>query len=901
VTTAPLVDSKMFVPRPRSGLVERARLATPADRDRTRLTLVSAPPGFGKTTLLTSWLSSDDSAEGRRVAWVSLEESDARAETYWTYVLTALERAVPGTGAPGLALLQSGQVPIENILAVVVNELSVLPDDVELVLDDYHLVDGPEIQPGMAYLVDHLPPQVHLTISTRTDPALPLARLRVRGELTEVRAEDLRFTSEEAAAYLNESSGLHLTGSEVEALAGRTEGWIAALQLAALSLQGRADTAGFIAGFAGDDRYVVDYLLEEVLDRQPVEVRDFLLETSVLERLNADLCDAVTGASDGRAQLEALDRQNLFVVPLDDHRGWYRYHHLFGDVLRTHLGGERPADVAELHRRASRWYDEAGEAVPAVRHALAAGDDDRAADLVELAIPAQRQVRSEATIRDWVDALPESVLRNRPVLCIGLVGGLMASNEFAGVEERLREVERQLALPEDELVIVDRDELQRVPAAIEMYRAALALVAGNPAGTIEHAAEAFDRAADDDHLVRSAASALSGLASWTGGDLEAAHRGYVAAARGLAAAGHIADVLGCSITIADLEMTQGRLRQARRTLEQALELGEAESPTLRGIADMHVGLSAIARERDDLAAAHDHLGRSQELGDDAGLPQNPYRWRVALARLREAEGDLDGARDLLTEAIRVYVGDFSPDVRPVSAQRARVLARQGDLAAAREWVEERGLSASDELNYLREYEHLTLARILLAEHAVGYSDTALADSTGLLERLRSATDEGGRTGTGIEVLTLLALAREAAGDRDTALSALNLAIDLAEPEGFVRVFLDEGEPMAALLRLLSQRRPDSTYLRRLVDGRRVRAVAGGGRPKTVDGGLVDPLSERELDVLRMLASELDGPSIARELVVSLNTVRTHTKHIYAKLGVNSRRSAVAQARRRGLL
>ncbi|TCC63246.1 tetratricopeptide repeat protein [Kribbella pittospori] len=868
---SPLLESKLYLPRNRQALVPRERLAERLRRgDGVRLTLVSAPAGFGKTTLLSA-LAAD------RTAWVSLEESDRHATTFWTYVLTALERAAPGVGEGALGLLQSGQAPIESVLAGVLNELSVLPDDVDLVLDDYHLADGPEIQPGMVFLVEHLPPQVQLLISTRADPALPLARLRARGELVEIRAADLRFTVDEATAYLNDVTGLDLDATAIATLEGRTEGWIAALRLAALSLQGRDDATAFIEGFAGDDRYVVDYLLDEVLDRQPDDVRRFLLETSIADRLTGPLCDAVTGRSGGKAMLEALERQNLFLVPLDDHRRWYRYHHLFGDVLRTHLTEER-GDVGELHRRASRWYEKAGESVAAVRHALAAGDAERAADLVELAVPALRRERQEPTLRRWLDDIPNAVVQKRPVLAVGFVGALMACNEFDGVGQRIDDVERVLAGPADALVVVDRGELARLPGAIETYRAALALAGGDPAATIEHAGGAIDRAAEGDHLTTAAASALAGLANWAGGDLEAAHDGYTTAARDLQRVGYIADVLGCSITLADIETTQGRLRQAQSTFERALDLGEG----LRGTADMYVGLSRLALERNDLDAASNYLRRAEDLGPAAGLPQNPYRWRVAMARLREAEGDLTGARDQLDAAERVYVGDFSPNVRPIAAHRARLLVAQGHLSGARDWVRQQGLSADDDLSYLREFEHVTLARILLAEQVRG-------DAIRLLERLQAAAEAGGRTGTVIEILVLRALAR---GDVDP----LDRALTLAEPEGYVRAFIAEGPPMASMLAALAQRRP---YPRMLLDAVRRPTVQ---TPKPAgDQALVDPLSDRELDVLRLLAGDLDGPSIARQLVVSLNTVRTHTKHIYAKLGVTNRRSAVRRAHQLNLL
>jgi LuxR family maltose regulon positive regulatory protein len=399
------------------------------------------------------------------VAWLSLEESDRRPGLFWTYVITTLQSAAPGVGAAALPLLQSAQAPIDTVLATLLNELNAAPNEIHLVLDDYHLVDGPDIEAGMVFLLEHLPPHVHLVISSRADPALPLARLRARGELVEVRAAELRFTVDEATDYLNEIVGLDLTSSDIAALEGRTEGWIAALQLAALSMQGRADVAGFIAGFAGDDRYIVDYLVEEVLRRQPDQVRSFLIETSVLDRLSGPLCDAVTARHGGKAMLESLERANLFVAPLDDSRRWYRYHHLFADVLRTHLLDERPGEATDLHRRASRWYDQNGEAASAVRHALAAGDVERAAGLVELAIPALLRSRQEPTIRGWVDALPDEVVRVRPVLAVGLIGALMSVGEFDGVEARLRDAEQ--SLENSGRVVVDTDGLLRLPGAIQ--------------------------------------------------------------------------------------------------------------------------------------------------------------------------------------------------------------------------------------------------------------------------------------------------------------------------------------------------------------------------------------------------------------------------------------------------
>ena len=637
----------------------------------------------------------------------------------------------------------------------------------------------------------------------------------------------------------------------------------------------------------------MDYLVEEVLGRQPADVRTFLLQTSILDRLSGSLCDAVTLGKDGRSVLELLDRSNLFVVSLDDSRQWYRYHHLFADVLRTHLLDERPDEVADLHSRAAQWYAAAGEQVPAVRHALAAGDLEAAADLVELAIPVLLRDRREAAVRRWLDDIPDEVVRERPVLAVGFIGALMSSGEFEGVEARLDEVEGLLAAAQDDpsvtMVVVDEREFATIPGVIETYRAALALVRGDPAATVTHADRAIGLAPEGDHRTLAAASALSGLASWGSGDLEAAHRGYSAAVEDLRLAGHLSDVLGCSITLADIRVTQGRLSDAVRTYEDALQLADQDrGVVLRGTPDMLVGLSQIALERNDLQGAATLLARAEEPGEHLGLPQHPYRLRVLRARLCEAEGDLVDAVAQVEEAQRVYVGDFSPNVRPVPALRARLLLAQGRLPEALDWARDQGLSADDDVSYVREYEHVTLARILLRHHAAQPERSSPRTTYGLLERLRVAAEGGGRVGSLIEILSLEALAHQAP-------ATLERALRLAEREGYVRVFVGEGPPMATLLETVSRERTSWSYPRRLLDAL---APSGGGPLRQ---RLVDPLSARELDVLRLLASDLDGPAIARELVVSLNTVRTHTKNIYAKLGVNSRRAAVTRARELDLL
>jgi LuxR family maltose regulon positive regulatory protein len=664
-------------------------------------------------------------------------------------------------------------------------------------------------------------------------------------------------------------------------------------------MQGREDVTSFIAGFAGNDRYVFDYLVEEVLERQSDDVRSFLLGTCFLDRLSGQLCDAVTGRSGSKRTLDALYRANLFVVPLDDRREWYRYHHLFADVLISQLDADAREQLPLRHRRASDWYEQHGDRFEAIQHALAGECFERAAELIELAIPDMQRNRGEAVISGWLRMLPNELVRTRPVLGIGFVGALVSKGEFDGVEDRLRDVERGLAAIAEAgtrsrdtsahgVVVVDENQLGRLPGAIELYRAALAQVRGDVPGTINHAQRVLELAPPDDHLGRAAGSGLLAIAYWSRGDLEAARISWTDCRSGLQRIRHIADALGASIALADIHLVQGHLREATQVYEQALQLATAQGGhVLRGTADMYAGLSELHRERNELHAAHQQLSKSQELGELAGLPQHPYRWRVAMAHLRRDEGDFDGAVALLDEAERLYVSDFFPHVRPVAAMRARVWISQGRLEEALRWKSDRGLGVGDELSYLREFEHITLARLLLAQNTID------DDAPGFLERLLEEAIHGSRTGSVIEISVLQALAHRGATE---ALIPLERALSLAEPEGYVRLFVEGGERIAALLKAALKRGIAPAYTRKL--------LAAFGPPETkapAHPDLIEPLSDRELDVLRLLRSDLGGPEIARELRISINTMRTHTKNIFEKLAVNNRRSAVHRAEELNLL
>ncbi len=923
--TTPVLATKLYIPPLRPKVVHRLRLTGRLNEGLYgKITLISAPAGFGKTTLVSEWVQ----GSRRPTAWLSLDEGDSDLARFLAYLVAALQTIAPNIGKGLMDFLNASSpqsLLAESILTTLLNEITTLPtvagQGFVLVLDDYHVVNAKAVDMALTFLIERMPPQMHLVITTREDPPLPLARLRARGQLTELRAADLRFTAAETAEFLNQVMGLSLSAADIAALENRTEGWIAGLQLAALSMQSHQDVHGFIKAFTGDNRYIVDYLVEEVLQRQPEPARYFLLQTAILDRLNGPLCEAVTGQRAGKARLEALERGNFFVFPLDDKRHWYRYHHLFAEVLRVHLMAEQPEQVSTLHQRASEWYEQNGLPAEAIRHALAAKDFERAAYLIEQAVPTMRQSRQEATLLGWLQALPDELFHYRPVLSVHYAGTLLQNGQLEGVEARLRDAEcwfdtmahvgerpeaRSAEIcPEQSrrMVVVDEAEFRGLPGWIAIYHAGMALIRGDVAGTVKYARRALDLVPEADHLGRGAAAALLGLAYWTSGDLETAYQTYAEGMARVQRAGHLSDALGCAIALADIRLAQGSLREAMSIYERGLKLAtEQGALVLRGAADMYVGISDLHRERDDLNVATQHLLRSKELGEFAGLPQNRYRWRGAMARIREVQGDLNDALDLLDEAERLYISDFFPNVRPIAALKTRVWVAQGRLSEALGWAREQGLSAQDDLSYLREFEHITLARVLLAQYKRDRTDSPLREVIGLLARLLQAAEEEGRMGSAIEILVLQALAHQAPGDIPAALAPLERALKLAEPEGYIRIFVDEGPPMAQLLLEAAARGIMPEYTGKLLAAFETEQPSSEvASPLPASQPLIEPLSQRELEVLRLFKTELSGPEIAAELVIGLSTLRTHTKSIYSKLNVNNRRAAVNRAVELGLI
>ncbi|RTL66151.1 MAG: helix-turn-helix transcriptional regulator [Pseudonocardiaceae bacterium] len=865
----PVPGTKLRVPAPRRRLVARPRILDDVRRGTPRLVLVSAPAGFGKTTALAQWLASTPAT---RTAWLSLDPADNDLRRFVTHVVAALQTVAPEVGAATRAQLDSDRLPpVETLLAPLVDDLDRLPGATVLALDDYHVVDDPAVHACVTYLLDHLPAGVTLAVATRADPPLPLPRLRVRDELVELRAADLRFTPAEAAEFLTDVMGLDLTDAHVAALGARTEGWAAGLQLAALTLRGQDDVDRFVDDFTGSHRFVLDYLVEEVLRSRSDDVRDFLLATSVLQQLTGPLCDALTGRDDGAEMLATLERENVFVVPLDGRRTWYRYHHLFAEALRARLTAASADRVAALHRAAARWYAAHGDLADAVGHAIIGDDTAFAADLVELGLPELRRRREDRTLRAWLHDLPDDEVRGRALLATTAAWSRLSVGDLDGVGTWLDAAEAALerpaaVIPGDPARVTARDdELRALPATVAIYRASVAQARGDTAGTVAHARRALGLAGPRDHLARGGAAGFLGLAAWAEGDMATAVDTFTDAVASLAAAGNVADELGATVVLAEMWRARGRPVQARRLLERALE--RAGDTPLTTTGDLHVALADVLREHDSPTGADEHLQAARDLGEAASLLENRYRWFTTAAGIARARGDLDGALALLDEAATLHLPGFFPDVRPIPSMRARVLIAAGRLDEAAEALA--SVTLDGPASYLAEFDRLTLVRLRLTQDTHGIAEA--------LDRIEDDARRGQRDGSVVEVRMLRAQLHQANGRVDDAVAELTAALDAGVPAGFARLFLDEGPALADLL----ARIPNPL-------GRSVSAHE-------------DLLSARELDVLRLLATDLTGPEIARSLFVTVNTLRTHTKAIFTKLDVNTRRAAVRRAGELGLL
>jgi ATP/maltotriose-dependent transcriptional regulator MalT len=917
-----LLATKLNVPWLRPDLVPRPRLAQWLDEGRARgLVLVCAPAGYGKTVLLAEWAR----RSRHPVAWLSLDAGDNDPARFWRHAVAALNRVRPGI-SDGMGPLLGPPPPpsFEPLVTALINEVSGQPDadGALLVLDDYHVISSQDVHESLGFLIEHQPPGLKLALASRSDPPLALARLRARGQLTELRAAELRFTPEEAAALLQQVAaapgevrpggarpGAPLPDAAAAALAARTEGWAAGLQLAGLSLRGQDDVEGFIAAFTGSHRYVLDYLAEEVLERQPGRVRDFLLETSVLERLSGELCDAVTGRPGCRELLEQAERAGLFVVPLDEVRRWWRYHHLFADLLRAHLLKEEPGRVPGLHRNAAAWYAERGLADDAVRHAVAAGELDWAARLIERYFEELFYRRGEgATIHRWLSALPADLVRSRPRLLLTQALLALVSGHLEEAEPLLDAAQHAPAPADEEpfepAVGRSRSLLVNIPALIAVNRGFLAQLRGDAAATVAFAAQAMAEAGEGERRLSLTARGFLAVGEWLSGQLSQAERTFTATIAEYRAAGLPTVTAWVHYLLGQVQSAQGGLDMLALTCRQAMEMtarpGQPLPPTAGPAC---VGLGEVAYQRNELDTALRRVTEGIALCRQFAYVPPLATGLVTLAWIRQASGDPAGARAAVTEARQAAPGPAGP-LNPVPAQWARLLLAQGDLSAAARWAQDAGLGADDEPDYSSEQEHLVLARVLLAQ---GRPGPALA----LLDRLHAAAAAQDRAGSLIEIGAVRALALAASGQEGAAVAVLAGALNLACPQGHLRVFADEGPPMAELLdRLIAAHRSGTMaadvplgYLARLrhaLGPQDIAPAAGPGRVTAVPG-LIEQLTSRELEVLDLLAAGRSNQAIASQLVVTLDTVKKHVSHVLAKLGTANRTEAVARARELGLI
>ena len=900
-----LLTTKMSVPPPRSNMVARPRLTQRLNMAmKERLTLIVAPAGWGKTTLISTW-HADLGPNASPLAWVSLDAGDNDPIRFWTYVIAALNRQHPNMGENSLALLYaSPSPPIEVVLTSLLNALALLPTETALVLDDYHLIETRPIHDALAFLLEHLPPNVHLVIASRSDPLLPLARLRARGVLTELRAANLRFTAEETTTFLTEVMGLPLSAEEIHALVVRTEGWIAGLHLAALSMQGRADMAGFITAFTGSHRYVVDYLVEEVLSRQPEAVQDFLMQTCLLDRLSGPLCDSVRRQSDSQALLEYVERTNLFLIPLDETRQWYRYHHLFAEVLRTRLQQLNPRTIPELHHRASTWFEQHQLFDEAVTHALAVPDIERAVRLIEqyahfTNFPSQFQ-----TLLGWLNRLPDAIVRMHPSLSIMHAITLMLTYQLEQASARIQDAEYCL---EEEMPAEQQRTLQSLIAA---FRGNLARLFGDYELCIPFAQQALTLMPETNEMplirmFRPSTLVTAASSYLVNGDMTPEmERSVTASVAQVRALGNIPTTMRSISNLARLQLLQGTLHQAASTIEQMMQLASAHGglQTLLNGADYYFILGDLLREWNQQERAEQHLKQGIELVRDAltADAEMVMRGYLALARLQQARGQSTLARESLDAFIQMsrQRGFATALLAHGAAVRAQVDLAQGNLAAAIHWADTSGLSFKDEPNYLHEPGHLTLIRVRIAQGRD--VPTVLPEALTLLERLYRDAEARSRMSSLLELLILQTLILQAQGNQAGALKTLERALLLAEPEGYIRLFLDEGEPIITLLRHARKQQRALTYVDTLLEAAGDPSVAASHRSPS-SGPLAQPLTAREREVLRLLMDGAANREIAHQLVLSVNTVKKHVLNICGKLNVQSRAQVVAKARTLNLL
>ena len=877
-----------------------------------KMTLISAPVGFGKTTLVSEWVedlrqNTNNNHQNNKIAWLSLEENDNEIIRFLTYSIAALQTIETNVAKGLLNSLQSPQPPpTEVILTALINEITKIPDKIVFVLDDYHNIESSPIDEALTFWLNHMPPQMRLVIVSRDDPQLPIARLRARNQLTELRAVDLRFTLSEAAEFLHQSISSDLSSEDIAALEARTEGWIAGLQLAAISMQGHNDIANLIKSFTGSHRFVLDYLIEEVLEQQSESVQTFLLQTSILDRMNGSLCDALTGQDDSQEMLETLERTNLFLVSLDQVRYWYRYHRLFADLLRRRLSQTQSSQISLLYRRASEWNEQNGFSGEAIEYALRAEDFERAAGMIEENFDSMYRLGEHIQLRQWLTELPDEFIISKPQICLLQAWNLFTSGQQQAAEESLQVVENLLNHGSDrelgsstEQGFLNSTERIRLQGRAEAMHTFLASYRGDVPGTIQYAQQALNHLPEQDLIWRSTAAIALGDAYSIKGDMAAAYQTRLETLKNSKASGDNYLFLLANLKLATTLRAQGQLKQVIEICQRRYKLVKesGQSKTVAAGWLLAIWGEALA-EMNSLDEAIRKAKKGAELAEH-GRDVVIIGWSyLYLIRVLFSRGDLDEAEKIIQKMQNITRDYHLPPwiTNPVTAWQARVWLAQDKPDAASQWLAEREMDVKVELLQLREAEYLTAARILISQ------GSPVGDSVPL-HRLLEAAEAGENTSRVIEILILQALDAQTRGNTEQALATLERALVLAEPDGYVRIFVDEGQLMACLLYEALSHQIVPGYIQQLLAAFPTVEPKQEASYKDLDPGsqLIEPLSEREIEVLQLIAGGFTNQEIANKLYLSLNTVKVHTRNIYGKLCVNNRTSAVTKAQALGII
>ncbi len=886
-----ILTTKLYIPSTRPEIVPRQRLLEELNQGLHRkLTLISAPAGFGKTTLIAEWIHGSN----KHAAWISLDERDNVITRFLTYLIAAFQQFDASIGVDILAVLQAADNPqIEPILTILINQVTQKTAEFILVLDDYHLISTETIHSAVEFLLEHLPPNLYLVIIGRADPPFSLSRLRASGLLTEFRSNDLRFSEEEIAIFLNDRMGFNLTNKDIKALEARTEGWIASLQLAAISLKGREDKEDFISAFSGSHYYVIDYLVDEVMSHQPDELQFFLLHTSILDRFCASLCNSILEVKNSKDMIERLQEANLFLVQLDDERIWYRYHQLFADFLNQRLHEKYPKKIEEMHHRASLWFEKNGLISEAIDHSIAGEHFERAAYLVEGFGPEMMMKSKFDQLEKWLDAMPKEVVENWPWLCIIRAWMYDRLGQFDIGEQYLQYAESTL---ESNASYIPNEAEKIIRGQITAIRALYAIKKKQIPQSIEYSHKALDYLPEG-YFNRGMASYTLGWAKCVQGDLSGALQKFQEARKDSLDAGNL---IFAQVIILDIGVTyilQGHLHQASEILNDAIQLKYEESEIKIPYAgNAFVILADILREWNELDRALRYLEEGIEIGISSKLMDLIAVGYSSLAQIYLAQGNLGIASQMYEKAERILrdIPDLEPDTKTkIMGSRVRLLLAQDKISEAAWYIQERGLSADSEINYFSEFKQIIFARVLIYKGRENSADHELKDAHNILARILELAKPAGYISQTIEALVLQAIAYDSQGKHEKALNSLEEALTLAEPEGFVRTFVDEGLPMARLLHEAANREIAPEYIGRLLAAFPAMKPTPASQKQPME--MVDPLSERELEVLRLLKTELSGPEIADQLMIALSTMRTHTQNIYSKLNVNNRRAAVSKA------